>query len=184
MHHVPLSPITFIATCPPLTATLRVRLPLLGARGSGIAHGHFVIFTRLNSLAVLHMVNRLQHLTPPDHHQLAQVGHNRQLAQVDHNHQLNTNWSKSLASCSTSWSQSLASYSTSWSQSPVNTGGHNRQLVQAGHNHQLNTSWSQSPVSTSWSESPVSTSWSQSPVSTSWSQSPVKHKLVTVSRQL
>ena len=157
MHHVPLSPITFIATCPPLTATLRVRLPLLGARGSGIAHGHFVIFTRLNSLAVLHMVNRLQHLTPPDHHQLAQVGHNRQLAQVgqnrqlaqvDHNHQLNTNWSQSLASCSTSWSQSLASYSTSWSQSPVNT------------------------------------SWSQSPVSTSWSQSPVKHKLVTVSRQL
>ena len=137
MHHVPLSPITFIATCPPLTATLRVRLPLLGARGSGIAHGHFVIFTRLNSLAVLHMVNRLQHLTPSDHHQLAQVGHNRQLAQVDHNHQLNTNWSQSLASCSTSWSQSLASYSTSWSQSPVNT------------------SWSQSPVSTSWSQSPV-----------------------------
>ena len=157
MHHVPLSPITFIATCPPLTATLRVRLPLLGARGSGIAHGHFVIFTRLNSLAVLHMVNRLQHLTPPDHHQLAQVGHNRQLAQVDHNHQLNTNWSQSLASCSTSWLQSLASYSTSWSQSPV---------------------------STSWSQSPLNTSWSQSPVSTSWSQSPVKHKLVTVSRQL
>lgn len=34
------------------------------------------------------MVNRLQHLTPPDHHQFAQVGHNRQLAQVGHNHQL------------------------------------------------------------------------------------------------
>ena len=139
MHHVPLSPITFIATCPPLTATLRVRLPLLGARGSGIAHGHFVIFTRLNSLAVLHMVNRLQHLTPPDHHQLAQVGHNRQLAQVDHNHQLNTNWSQSLASCSTNWSQSLASCSTSWSQSLAS----------------YSTSWSQSPVNTSWSQSPV-----------------------------
>ena len=137
MHHVPLSPITFIATCPPLTATLRVRLPLLGARGSGIAHGHFVIFTRLNSLAVLHMVNRLQHLTPPDHHQLAQVGHN---------HQLNTNWSQSLASCSTSWSQSPVS--TSWSQSLAS----------------YSTSWSQSPVNTSWSQSPVSTSWSQSPV--------------------
>ena len=155
MHHVPLSPITFIATCPPLTATLRVRLPLLGARGSGIAHGHFVIFTRLNSLAVLHMVNRLQHLTPPDHHQLAQVGHNRQLAQVDHNHQLNTNWSQSLASCSTSWSQSPVS--TSWSQSLAS----------------YSTSWSQSLAS-------YSTSWSQSPVSTSWSQSPVKHKLVTM----
>ena len=143
MHYVPLSPITFIATCPPLTATLRVRLPLLGAKGSGIAHGHFVIF----------MVNRLQHLTPPDHHQLAQVGHNRQLAQVGHNHQLNTNWS-----------QSLASYSTSWSQSPVST------------------SWSQSlaSYSTSWSQSPVNTSWSQSPVSTSWSQSPVKHKVVSI----
>lgn len=33
------------------------------------------------------MVNRLQHLTPPDHHQFAQVGHNRQLAQVVHNRQ-------------------------------------------------------------------------------------------------
>ena len=97
MHHVPFSPITFIATCPPLTATLRIRLPLLGAKGSGIALGHFVIFTRLNSLAALHMVNRLQHLTPPDHHQLTQVGHNRQL--------------------NTSWSQSPVS--TSWSQSPV-----------------------------------------------------------------
>ena len=105
---------TFIAKCPPLTATLRIRLPLLGAKGSGIAHGHFVIFTRLNSLAVLHMVNRLQHLTPPDHHQLAQVGHNHQLAQVGHNrqlapvghnHQLNTSWSQSLASYSTNWSQ-------------------------------------------------------------------------------
>ena len=92
---------------PPLTAKLRVRLPLLGAKGSRIAHGHFVIFTRLNSLAVLHMVNRLQHLTPPDHHQLAKVGHN---------HQLNTSWSQSLASYSTSWSQSPVS--TSWSQSP------------------------------------------------------------------
>ena len=148
---------TFIAKCPPLTATLRIRLPLLGAKGSGIAHGHFVIFTRLNSLAVLHMVNRLQHLTPPDHHQLAQVGHNRQLAQVGHN------------------------------LSPVITQvGHNHQLAQVGHNHQLNTSWSQSlaSYSTSWSQSPISTSWSQSPVSTSWSQSPVKHKLVTISRQL
>ena len=74
---------------------------LLGAKGSRIAHGHFVIFTRLNSLAVLHMVNRLQHLTPPDHHQLAQVG--------------------SQSPVSTSWSQSLASYSTSWSQSPIST---------------------------------------------------------------
>ena len=116
---------TFIAKCPPLTATLRIRLPLLGAKGSGIAHGHFVIFTRLNSLAVLHMVNRLQHLTPPDHHQLAQVGHNRQLAQVGHN------------------------------LSPVITQvGHNHQLAQVGHNHQLNTSWSQSlaSYSTNWSQ--------------------------------
>ena len=128
---------TFIAKCPPLTATLRIRLPLLGAKGSGIAHGHFVIFTRLNSLAVLHMVNRLQHLTPPDHHQLAQVGHNLSpvITQVGHNHQL-AQVGRNLQ-LNTSWSQSLASYSTSWSQSPIST------------------SWSQSPVSTSWSQSPV-----------------------------
>ena len=145
---------TFIAKCPPLTATLRIRLPLLGAKGSGIAHGHFVIFTRLNSLAVLHMVNRLQHLTPPDHHQLAQVGHNRQLAQVGHNLSpviTQVGHNHQLAQVGHNLSPVIAEVGHNHQLAQV---GHNRQLAQVGHNHQLNTSWSQSLAS-------YSTNWSQ-----------------------